>query len=163
MAATNVLFVCGDNAAASIMAESVLRSAGGARFHAYSVGIRPAAQVHPSVLEFLHNRRLPVAGLRTKNWHELTLAGAPRLDFVITLCEQALDESPVACRETAVLAHWSLEDEVQALRQPATAGDAIRDAFWVLQRRIKILTNLPFGSVPRRSIQNRVEAIATWQ
>jgi arsenate reductase (thioredoxin) len=164
---TSVLFVCDDNAATSLMAESILRSVGAARFKACSAGIAPAPQPHRLLLDFLRDRHMPASGLRTKSWHEFALPEAPRFDFVITLSERAEDELPARwgahLSAGPVLAHWSLDEEAEALQHAAQAGDAMRDAFWILQRRIKILASLPLGSAPRRSIQHRVEALATWQ
>ena len=163
MATTNVLFVCGDNAALSILAESILRSVSAGKFQPYSAGAEPAAALHPAVLEFLRARGLPMVGLRPKSWLELANHAGPRLDFVITLCEAAEGAAMPRWHGEPVLAHWNLDDEMARLQDPSKADDAICDAFWVLHRRIKIFASLPHGRAPRRQIQHRVEAIATWQ
>jgi len=154
---TSVLFLCDDNAAVSVMAESILRSMG-PRFAAYSAGIRPVAEVEPGVIEFLRERHLPTSGLRAKGVREFLLDGAPRLDFVITLSDLADEEAPAIWHGDPVLAHWNVAD----CNEPLT-DDTVRDAFWALQRRIKIFASLPLAGAPRRAIQHRVEAIATWQ
>jgi arsenate reductase len=154
---TSVLFVCDDNTAVSVMGESILRSMGH-RFAAYSAGIRPAAEVAPSVLEFLRDRRLPTSGLRAKGSREFLVDGAPRLDFVITLSDLAEEEAPTRWGGDPVLAHWSIVESDEPL-----TGNTVRDAFWALQRRIKIFASLPLASAPRRALQHRIEAIATWQ
>ena len=143
---TSVLFVCVENAAASIMAESILRSMAGRRFRAYSAGIHPAAEINAPVLEFLHGRRLPTEGLRPKR-----LAECPRVEFVITLCPRAEAALPESWPGDPVIAHWGIDEE------------DLWDVFWVLQRRIKIFTSLPHGTLPRRSIERRVKAMPAWQ
>ena len=154
---TSVLFVCDDDATLGVMAESILRSMG-PRFASYSAGVRPAAVVDAGVLEFLHERRLPTSGLRAKGIREFLVEGAPRLDFIITLSDLAEDQAPERWTSDPVLAHWNVLDSGEALND-----DTVRDAFWALQRRIKIFASLPLASAPRRALQHRIEAIATWQ
>jgi arsenate reductase len=154
---TSVLFLCDDNTAVSVMAESILRSMGH-RFASYSAGVRPAAVVDAGVIEFLRERRLPTAGLRAKGVHEFLTEAAPRSDFVITLSDLADEQAPDRWNGDPVLAHWNVAESDESLN-----ADTIRDAFWALQRRIKIFASLPLAGTPRRAIQHRVEAIATWQ
>lgn len=154
---TSVLFLCDDNTAVSVMAESILRSMG-PRFASYSAGARAAAVVDAGVIEFLRERRLPTAGLRAKGVHEFLTEASPRLDFVITLSELAEEQATARWNGDPVLAHWSVTESEEPLN-----ADTIRDAFWALQRRIKIFATLPLASAPRRALQHRVEAIATWQ
>lgn len=147
---TSVLFVCDDNAAASVMAEAILRAVGGRRFRAFSAGFKPAPKLAPGVLEFLATRHLPVAGLQPKSCAQFVVPFGLRLDFVITVSERAAQQPAPDWQGDPVLAHWSVEEELP-------------DMFWMLQRRIRIFASLPHASLPRRSIQNRVQAIATWQ
>ncbi len=147
---TSVLFVCDDNAAASIMAEAILRAIGGRRFRAFSAGFAPVPQLAPEVLEFLEARHLPVAGLQAKPFTQFIAPFGMRLDFVITVSERAAQQPAPNWQGKPVLAHWSVDPDLS-------------DMFWMLQRRIKIFTSLPHARLPRRSIQNRVQAIATWQ
>jgi arsenate reductase len=149
-AVTSVLFVCEDNAASSIMAEAILRASGGRRFRACSAGFAPAARLAPELLEFLGARHLPLGGLHPKSWGEFVAPAAVCLDFVITLGEPAAHKPAPGWRGEPVLAHWSVEDDLS-------------DTFWMLQRRIKIFASLPHRRLPRRSIENRVHAIAAWQ
>lgn len=149
-AVTSVLFVCDDNAAASIMAEAILRTVGGRRFRAYSAGLAPVQKLAPDVLEFLAARHLPVAGLSPKSWTHFVAPFGPRLDFAITVSERAAQQPAPDWHGEPVLAHWSVEDDLS-------------DMFWMLQRRIKIFASLPHARLPRRSIETRVHAIATWQ
>ena len=152
MATTSVLFVCSDNRATSIMAESILRaSAGDGRFSAYSAGWRPAAAVPREVLEFLAERQLPTQGLAPKPYARFVEPEGPKLDFVILLDEPPHGLAP-DWNGGPVVARWGLED-----------GGGMREAFWVLTRRLKIFTSLPHGRAPRRVMQDRVHSIAIWQ
>jgi arsenate reductase len=144
------LFVCDDNAAASVMAEAILRAAGGQRFRAFSAGYTPVPQLAPELLEFLAARRLPLTGLYPKSWAQFAAPSGPRLDFVITVSERAARQPAPEWPGEPVLAHWSVDDDLS-------------DMFWMLQRRIKIFASLPHARLPRRSIADRVHALATWQ
>jgi arsenate reductase len=144
----NVLFVCDENCTLSLMAESILASVGAPRFRAYSAGIACKGTAHPDILEFLAGHQLPVANLRPKPLEEFRSAGAPRMDFIITLCEaaaQALADWP----GEPFVAHWNVRAE-------GDAGDeSHRDQFWTLMRRIKIFTSLPHGGINRRVLERR--------
>lgn len=132
------------------MAEAILRVVGGRRFRAYSAGFTAAPRIAPEVLEFLASRHLPIAGLDPKPWSEFVAPFGPPLDFVITLSAGAAEKPAPEWKGEPVLAHWSVDE-------------GLSDMFWMLQRRIKIFASLPHTRLPRRSIQNRVQAIATWQ
>ena len=147
---TSVLFVCDDNAAASVMAEAILRAVGGRRFRVFSAGFNPAPQLAPELLEFLSARRLPVAGLQAKSCAQFIAPFGARLDFVITVSEGAAQRPVPDWQGDPVLAHWSVDRE-------------LADMFWMLQRRIRIFASLPHARLPRHAIRNRVQAIATWQ
>lgn len=156
----SVLFVCFDNAVMSILAESILRSLRSRRFTVASAALEPAAAVSPLVVDFLRDRSMPVDGLRPKSLREL--CNQQRFDFVITLCERSAAAAAPDCDEDAVMANWSLDALSGQLQDPRYALDAVRDAFWILMRRIKIFASLPHHAVPRHSIRYRVEGIATW-
>src|SRR4051812_6255751 len=141
--AVNVLFVCHDNCALSLMAESILRSVGAARFHAYSAGTARNEHVDPQILDFLGQHRLPVNGLWSKTLDHFRIPGAPQMDFIITLCDVAASERFSEWPGHPFVAHWNLE-------MSKDADDALRDNFWTLMRRIKIFTSLPHGKLSRR-------------
>jgi protein-tyrosine-phosphatase len=145
----NVLFVCHDNCALSLMAESILRSEGAARFHAFSAGATRQAPINPDVVEFLAQHRLPVNGLWSKTLDHFRAAHAPRMDFIITLCDEAAREPLAEWPGEPFVAHWNLETS-------RDADDALRDSFWTLMRRIKIFTSLPHGKLNRRVLERRV-------
>lgn len=144
----------------SILAESILRSLRNRRFTVASAALEPAAAVNPLVVDFLKNRSMPIDGLRPKSLREL--CNQQRFDFVITLCERSAAAAAPNCDEDAVMANWSLDALSEQLQDPRYAPNAIRDAFWILMRRIRIFASLPHHAVPRHSIQYRVEGIATW-
>jgi len=146
--AVNVLFVCHDNCALSLMAESILRSVGAARFEAYSAGAVRDGSIDPDVLEFLGQHRLPVNGLWSKRLGHFRLPGAPHIDFIITLCDTAASERFSDWPDRPFVAHWNLETS-------KNADDALRDSFWTLMRRIKTFASLPHGKVNRRVLERR--------
>jgi protein-tyrosine-phosphatase len=143
----NVLFVCEDNCALSIIAESILRAVAPQRFGAYSAGCASRAAIDPEVLDFLAGHRMPVEGLRVKTLHELRAPAAPPMDFVITLSETAAREDFSGWPGRPFVAHWNICDqEIEA---------ELRDYFWTLMRRIKIFASLPHGKLSRRTLERR--------
>jgi arsenate reductase (thioredoxin) len=144
----NVLFVCHDNCALSLMAESILRAVGAARFEAYSAGAVRDGSIDPDVLDFLAQHRLPVNGLWSKKLDHFLLPGAPHIDLVITLCETAASQQFSDWPDRPFVAHWSLEAS-------KNADDAVRDSFWTLMRRIRTFTTLPRGKLNRRVLERR--------
>ena len=159
----NVLFLDSDNTSLSLIAESILRASGRSHFHAHSAGCVSAGVVSRAVLAFLHERSLPVEGLRSKGARELTGPDGPPFAFVITLSAPAA----AAVRERTlagdpVIAHWHLDaDEESEPGEPSVW--AIRDAFWILSRRIKIFTSLPHGKTSRLQLEKRLQALQSWQ
>ncbi|HET7669539.1 MAG TPA: arsenate reductase ArsC [Burkholderiales bacterium] len=145
----NVLFVCEDNSALSIMAEAILGSIAPARFGAHSAGCFPAAAVQPEVVEFLATHHMPVARLRTKSLQAFRTAGAPRMHFIITLCDAAADADYSGWPGNPFVAHWNVIDAYAT----SEADEALRDNFWTLQRRIKIFASLPHARLSRRVLE----------
>ena len=153
----NVLFLCTRNSADSILAESILRSVGKARFQAFSAGCQPAGAVSEPVLDFLRERQLPAEGLRSKSWLEFMGPQAPKLEFVITLSGRAAAASQPWGGDP-LIAHWTLDAEEDGPQGDPSGWD-IRDRFWVLSRRIKIFASLPHGKASRHSLQHRLQAL----
>jgi protein-tyrosine-phosphatase len=146
--ALNVLFVCDETCALSLMAESILASVGAPRFRAYSAGIACNAAANPDVLDFLAGHHLPVANLHAKPLEDFRSDNAPRMDFIITLCDRAahaLAEWP----GEPFIANWNIRVEGDQ------SEESHRDRFWTLMRRIKIFTSLPHGEINRRRLQRR--------
>ena len=153
----NVLFVCSDNAATSVIAEAILGHVGRRRFSAFSAGVHPAPQFNPLVMDFLAARDLQAASPHPRSYREL----GSRLDFVITLAQHpvVLDTQWPG---SPVVAHWMLNELIDAGAQPRVVDQAIRDTFWELMRRIKIFASLRLEKTTRRSLKQRVEAIHAW-
>jgi protein-tyrosine-phosphatase len=148
----NVLFVCEDNCALSLMAESILRTVGNGRFDAFSAGCTPGAAANPYVIEFLAQHRMRVAGLRPKGLARFRGPQASRMDFIVTLCDVAANESFSDWPGDPVLAHWSVQDD-----DAGSGLEAVqRDNFWTLLRRINIFTSLPHGKLSRRVLEQRM-------
>ncbi len=159
----NVLFLCTGNSARSIMAEALLNHAGQGRFRAFSAGSHPGGEVNPYVLEFLQSQRFPVAEARSKNWDEFAQPGAPGLDFVVTVCDQAAGEACPVWPGQPMTAHWGVDDPARYMDDPEKARQVIRDVFHVLQRRILIFASLPIEKLDRLSLQNKMHGIGSAQ
>ena len=155
----NVLFLCTGNSARSIMAEAILNHVGRGRFSAFSAGSHPGGTVNAYVIEFLESQRLPVAGARRKSWDEFARPGAPQLDFVITVCDQAAGEACPIWPGQPMTAHWGIEDPARYMDDARKAREVVRNVFLVLQRRISIFANLPIEKLDRLSLQNKVRDI----
>jgi len=153
----NVLFLCTGNSARSILAEVILNREGAGRFHAYSAGSYPKGAVHPAALVLLNELDLPTDGLRSKSWDEFARAGAPPLDFVFTVCDNAAGEVCPTWPGQPMTAHWGIEDPA------AVEDDGQERAFWqayqALQRRIQLFLALPIDDIDEMSLQNRLRDI----
>ena len=146
----NVLFVCEDNCALSIMAESILRAVAPDRFGAHSAGCFPNGCVSAQALELLARHHLPVAGLRAKSLHALRQSPDVRVDLIITLSDGAAEEDYAAWPGEPFVAHWSVEEA-----DAADPDEALRNSFWTLMRRIRLFTSLPHGRLSRRLLERR--------
>ncbi len=159
--AYNVLFLCTGNSARSIIAESLLRQMGKGRFRAFSAGSHPTGAVNPLVLEYLASQRLPVDGAHSKAWDEFAAPGAPPLDFVITVCDQAAGEVCPVWPGQPVSAHWGVEDPARWMSEPDRARRVVREVFMVLQKRIGLLLALPIEKLDRLSLQAAAREIGS--
>ena len=155
----NVLFLCTGNSARSIIAEAILNHMGRDRFRAYSAGSHPGGTVNPLVLAFLESQKLPTLGARSKSWDEFARPGAPELDFVITVCDQAAGEACPVWPGQPMTAHWGVDDPARYMDDPEKARQVIRDVFLILQRRISIFVNLPVEKLDRLSLQSKLREI----
>ncbi len=155
----NVLFLCTGNSARSIMAEVLLNSMGQGRFNAYSAGSHPTGEVHPVALGLIRKNRLPSEGLRSKNWNEFARAGAPPLQFVFTVCDNAAGEVCPVWRGQPMTAHWGIPDPAVATGTEAQIQKAFVFAFEQLQRRISLFTSLRLESLDRLALQERIDEI----
>lgn len=155
----NVLFLCTGNSARSIMAEAILNSLGAKRFRAYSAGSHPAGSVNPIALDWLKKNRFDTDNLRSKSWNEFAAPGAPVMDFVLTVCDNAAGEVCPVWPGQPISAHWGVEDPVAVDGTQEAKEKAFRNAFMILHRRISLLTSLPLTSLDRMSLQREVKQI----
>ncbi len=155
----NVLFLCTGNSARSILAECLMRELGKGNFRAFSAGSFPKGRVHPLVLRLLRELGLSTEGLHSKSWNEFAVPGAPVMDFVFTVCDQAAGEVCPVWPGHPVTAHWGIPDPAAADGSEADRMLAFRDAFRMLERRIKLFLALPLASLDRMALQRQVDAI----
>jgi arsenate reductase len=148
----NVLFVCEDNCALSLIAEAILAAEGNGRFRAYSAGLAAAEAADRGVIEFLARHHMHTGELRPKRLDEFRAPYAPRMDFIITLCDAPVGENFGDWPGRPFVAHWNVQDEDALDDAPEAAH---RHAFWTLWRRIKIFAALPHGAVNRRLLERR--------
>jgi len=155
----NVLFLCTGNTSRSIMAEVLLNAIGGERFRAYSAGSFPKVVVNPFALELLQRNGLPTEGLRSKSWDEFAGSGAPPLDFVFTVCDQAAGEVCPVWPGQPMTAHWGLEDPAAVEGTEAQKRRAFFTAYNQLHHRLSIFVSLPIAKLDRLSLQQRLDEI----
>jgi len=155
----NVLFLCTGNSSRSILAEAILNHRGGKDFHAFSAGSRPTGRVNPNALHQLESVGLPAEGLRSKNWDEFAKPGAPRMDFVFTVCDSAAAEVCPVWPGQPVTAHWGVPDPAAVAGSPEEISRAFRDAFVTLGRRIDLFLSLPLASLDLLAVKKEVDRI----
>jgi arsenate reductase (thioredoxin) len=155
----NVLFLCTGNSARSIMAEAILNHKGPPNFRAYSAGSHPAGFVRPEALDQLVLARMFVNGLSSKNWDEFAKPGAPKLDFVFTVCDKAANEICPVWPGQPMTAHWGVPDPAAVNGSREAVDKAFRDAFMVLDRRISLFLSLPLASLDKLAIQKQIDQI----
>jgi arsenate reductase len=155
----NVLFLCTGNSARSILAESILNHHGKGRFRGYSAGSHPKEKVHPLAIELLKSLGMPTEGLRSKNWDEFAQSGAPELDFVFTVCDNAAGEVCPIWPGNPVTAHWGVPDPVAVEGEEMTRKNAFRTAFRQLENRIRLFTALRVEQLDWLSLKRKVDEI----
>jgi arsenate reductase (thioredoxin) len=155
----NVLFLCTGNSARSIMAEAILNYKGTPNFKAYSAGSHPAGFVRPEALKLIEQAHLSVNGLRSKDWDEFAKPGAPKLDFVFTVCDKAAKEVCPVWPGQPMTAHWGIPDPAVAKGSQEEIDKAFRDAFMTLDRRIGLFLCLPLASLDALAIQKNIDDI----
>jgi len=155
----NVLFLCTGNSARSILAEAILNRRGKGRFKAFSAGSHPRGAVHPLALALLERKGLPTEGLRSKAWDEFAAPGAPKLDFVFTVCDNAAGEVCPIWPGQPMTAHWGQPDPAAVDGSDLDKTNAFREAFRMLERRIDMFTSLPIASLDQLSLRHKVREI----
>lgn len=156
----NVLFLCTGNSARSILAEGILNFKGRPTFTAYSVGSHPTGTVRPEALRQLEQAHIPTTGLRSKSWEEFSRPGAPKLDFVFTVCDNAANEVCPVWPGQPMTAHWGVPDPAAVRGSEADVERAFRDAFFLLDRRISLFLSLPFNALDNMALKREVNNIA---
>jgi arsenate reductase (thioredoxin) len=155
----NVLFLCTGNSARSILAESLLSHWGSGKFRGFSAGSFPKGQVHPFAVDLLKRMNLPGENLRSKSWDEFAAAGAPPIDFIITVCDNAAGEVCPIWPGKPMTAHWGIADPAAVEGTDLEKAAAFRKAFKELETRIKLFTSLPISSLDRMTLQSKLREL----
>ena len=152
----NVLILCTGNSARSILAEALINRLGVGRLRGFSAGSHPKGAVHPLALELLELREFPTADLRSKSWDEFAGPGAPALDFVFTVCDNAAGEACPVWLGHPMTAHWGINDPAAVEGSDADKRNAFREAFDALEKRIKTFVALPLDSLDQQTLKHRL-------
>ena len=155
----NVLFLCTGNSARSIMAEAIMNRKGPPTFTAYSAGSHPAGFVRPEALKQINLARLSAEGLHSKSWEEFSKPGAPRLNFVFTVCDNAAAEICPVWPGQPMTAHWGIPDPAAVKGTPEEIDRAFSQAFAALDRRISLFLCLPVASLDKLALQKEIDRI----
>ena len=155
----NVLFLCTGNSARSILAEAILNRAGQGHFRGFSAGSQPRGEVHPYAAELLQKLHYPTGNRRSKSWDEFAAEGAPVLDFVITVCDNAAGEVCPIWPGQPMTAHWGVPDPAAAEGSESERRFAFADCYRMLSNRIDVFVNLPIAALDRLTLQRRLDSI----
>lgn len=155
----NALFLCTGNSARSIMAEVMLNNMGNGRFRAWSAGSHPKGAVHPLALELLAKNRLPIEGLRSKDWEEFARPGAPQIDFVFTVCDNAAGEVCPVWPGRPMTAHWGIPDPAAVEGSDDNKRKAFFLAYNQLSKRLSLFVNLPLERLDNMTLQQQLKDI----
>jgi len=157
--AYHVLFLCTGNSARSILAEALLNRYGSGRFCGFSAGSFPTGQVNPLAVEILKRQNFATEELRSKSWDEFATPDSPKLDFVFTVCDNAVNEVCPIWPSQPMTAHWGIPDPAAVEGPERDRIQAFRDAFRVLENRIKVFTSLPLRSLDKIKLQQHLDEI----
>ncbi|MGB6719641.1 MAG: arsenate reductase ArsC [Terracidiphilus sp.] len=155
----NVLFLCSGNSARSIMAEAIMNHKGRPNFTAYSAGSHPAGRVRPEAIAELQSAHLPTDRLRSKSWDEFAKSNAPKLDFVITVCDNASKEVCPFWPGQPLTAHWGVPAPAVVRGTAEEIKRAYRDAFMTLERRIGLFLCLPLATIDKLAVKKEIDKI----
>ncbi|HVZ04092.1 arsenate reductase ArsC [Hyphomicrobium sp.] len=155
----NVLFLCTGNSARSIMGEAIINRVGAGKFKGYSAGSMPKGEVHPLTLNLLNRLNYDTSAMRSKSWEEFTAPGAPELDFVFTVCDNAANEVCPIWPGLPMTAHWGVPDPVEVQGTDVEKTLAFADTYRMLNNRIGIFTSLPLFSLDELSLQKQLDDI----
>lgn len=155
----NVLFLCTHNSARSVIAECIMNRVGAGKFRGFSAGSQPRGAVHPYSLDLLDKLNYDTAALRSKSWDEFAAEGAPKLDFVFTVCDSAANEACPYWPGQPMTAHWGVPDPSSATGNEAEKRLAFAETHRMLYQRISIFVNLPIASLDQMTLQKQLSAI----
>jgi protein-tyrosine-phosphatase len=155
----NVLFLCTGNSARSILAEAILNRVGQGRFKAFSAGSQPKGEVHPYALQLLKSLNHDTSFARSKSWEEFAAPGAPEMNFVFTVCDNAANEACPVWPGQPMTAHWGVPDPAAAEGTEAEKHLAFADTYRMLNNRISIFTSLPMQTLDKLALQKRLDEI----
>ncbi len=155
----NVLFLCTGNSARSILAEAIINRVGMGRFRGFSAGSHPQGSVHPFALDLLGQMNHDVSFTRSKSWDEFAAPGAPKMDFVFTVCDNAANEACPVWPGQPMTAHWGVADPAAVQGTDAERRLAFAEAYRMLGNRISIFVNLPIASLDRLTLKQRLDEI----
>ena len=155
----SALFLCTGNSARSILAEAILNQKGSPHFRAYSAGSHPTGRVNPIAVKLLDAAKMPVANLRSKSWDEFAKPGAPKMDFVFTVCDNAANEICPVWPGQPITAHWGAPDPATMAGSQSQIERAFRDAFVTLDRRISLFLSLPLASLDVLALKGKLNEI----
>lgn len=155
----NVLFLCSGNSARSVFAEAILNRVAGDKFKAYSAGSQPRGEIHPRTAALLESLNYDISGFRSKSWDEFAQAGAPELDFVFTVCDDAANEQCPVWPGQPMSAHWGVPDPAKAEGNETERALAFTEAYRFLFNRISAFTSLPIQSLDSLTLQKQLDAI----
>ena len=157
----NVLFLCTHNSARSVIAECIINRLGAGKFRGFSAGSAPRGSIHPYALDMLRNQNYDVSGLRSKSWDEFAAPGAPRMDFVFTVCDDAASEVCPIWPGQPMTAHWGIPDPSAAAGSEAERRYAFADTHRMLYQRVGIFVNLPLASLDTLALQKQLKDIGS--
>jgi arsenate reductase len=155
----NVLFLCTGNSARSVLGEAVLNHVGNGRFRGFSAGSTPKGQIHPMTLNVLREAGISIEGLRSKSWEEFAGSGAPRMDFVFTVCDNAAGETCPIWPGQPMTAHWGIEDPAAIVEPAFKQRQAFEDALRFMRNRIAAFINLPIETIDHMVLGSRLRGI----
>jgi protein-tyrosine-phosphatase len=158
--AYNVLFLCTGNSARSIMAEAIVERLGQGRFKGHSAGSHPTGQVHPYALDLLQRLNHPTAALHSKSWDVFAAPGAPKMDFVFTVCDNAAGEVCPLWPGQPMLAHWPFRDPAAVEGSEIEKRQVFADVYGQIHNRVSIFMNLPLATLDKLSLQKNLDEMA---
>ncbi|MBL1143107.1 MAG: arsenate reductase ArsC [Proteobacteria bacterium] len=156
----NVLFLCTGNSARSILAEALMNRWGKGKFKAYSAGSNPKGEIHPKTIEILNKNHFNTTGCRSKSWDEFTGADAPEIDFIITVCSSAANETCPIIPGNPASAHWDIADPARQFDSEEDQDKAFLTAFMELDQRIQLLIDLPSEKLDKIALHEHIHKIS---